>query len=159
MRDEVEIAAETILLGERLARQRPTTRQPALKEGYLEPGGVAHGIVHVLRFHPVRVGRAKAALELARKGAASAKVDTSALKAEIEKNPVNFQARFDLALALNVKGDQEGALDQLLEIIRRNRGWNEEAARKQLVEFFDAWGADHPLSVHGRQRLSSLLFA
>ena len=102
---------------------------------------------------------AKAALELARKAEGSAKADTAALAAEIEKNAANHQARFDLALALNAKGDREGALDQLLEIIRRNKSWNEDAARKQLVEFFDAWGPDHPLAASGRQRLSSLLFA
>lgn len=102
---------------------------------------------------------ARSALELARKSEASGKVDTSALLAAIESNPTNFQARYDLALALNVKGDQDGALDQLLEIVRRNKSWNEDAARKQLVEFFEAWGADHPLSIAGRQRLSSILFS
>ncbi len=105
------------------------------------------------------IASAKAALELARKAEGSAKADTAALAAAIEKNPADYQARFDLALALNARGDSEGALDQLLEIIRRNKGWNEGAARKQLVEFFDAWGPDHPLSASGRQRLSSLLFA
>ncbi len=105
------------------------------------------------------VTSAKAALELARKAAESAKIDTAALVAAIEKNPADYQARFDLALALNAKSDREGALDQLLEIIQRNKSWNDDAARKQLVEFFDAWGPDHPLSASGRQRLSSLLFA
>jgi putative thioredoxin len=81
------------------------------------------------------------------------------LKALIDKDPANFQARLDLALALNTKGDKEGALEQLLEIIRREREWNEDAARKQLVEFFNAWGPAHPLSVKGRQRLSTLLFS
>lgn len=102
---------------------------------------------------------AKAALELARKSEESAKIDTSALTAELAKNPANHQARFDLAMALNAKGDHEGASEQLLEIIRRNKAWNDDAARKQLVEFFVAWGTDHPASVSGRQRLSTLLFA
>ena len=102
---------------------------------------------------------AKAALDLARKGEASAKTDVKMLAAAIEKDPADFQARLDLALALNAKGDKEGALGQLLEIIRRDRNWNDDAARKQLVEFFNAWGPTHPLSVSGRQRLSTILFA
>jgi putative thioredoxin len=102
---------------------------------------------------------AKAALDLARKGEASAKTDVKALLTAIDKDPANFQARLDLALALNGKGDREGALNQLLEIIRRDRSWNEDAARKQLVEFFNAWGPTHPLSISGRQRLSTILFA
>jgi putative thioredoxin len=105
------------------------------------------------------IASAKAALELARKGANGGKADLKGLKAAVDKDPANYQARLDLALALNAKGDREGALDQLLEIIRRDRTWNEDAARKQLVEFFDAWGATHPLSVKGRQRLSALLFS
>jgi putative thioredoxin len=105
------------------------------------------------------IASARAALELARKSEATAGVDLGALKADIESDPANLQARFDLAMALNSKGDREGALDQLLDIIRRDRTWNEQAARKQLVEFFDAWGPADPLSVKGRQRLSSILFA
>ncbi len=102
---------------------------------------------------------ARAALELARKGAASANADTDKLKRDIEQNPGNLQARFDLALALNAKSDRDGATDQLLDIIKRDRGWNDGAARKQLVEFFEAWGPADPMSVKGRQRLSALLFA
>ena len=102
---------------------------------------------------------AKASLELARKNENSRSVDVSGLEAEITKDPQNFQARYELALALNAKGDKEGALNQLLEIIRRNKSWNEDAARKQLLEFFEVWGMDYPLSVEGRQRLSSMLFA
>jgi putative thioredoxin len=77
----------------------------------------------------------------------------------LEQNPADHQTRFDLALALNAQGDRAGAADQLLEIVRRDRAWNEEAARKQLVQFFEAWGAKDPAAVKGRQRLSSLLFA
>jgi putative thioredoxin len=77
----------------------------------------------------------------------------------IERDPSDYQARLDLALLLNAHGDRTGAADQLLEIIRRDRTWNEDAARKQLVQFFEAWGAKDPAAVKGRQRLSSLLFA
>ncbi|MGB0085277.1 MAG: thioredoxin [Rhodomicrobiaceae bacterium] len=102
---------------------------------------------------------ARAALELARKGATSANADVAKLKRDVEQNAGNLQARFDLALALNAKGDRDGATDQLMEIIKRDKGWNDGAARKQLVEFFEAWGAGDPMSVKGRQRLSALLFA
>ena len=105
------------------------------------------------------IASARAALELARKSAATAGADLAGLKQAIERNPADLQARFDLALALHAKNDREGALDQLLDIIRRDRAWNDQAARKQLVEFFDAWGPTDPMSAKGRQRLSSILFA
>ena len=105
------------------------------------------------------IASARAALELARKSAATAGADLSKLRQAIERDPADLQARCDLALALNAKNNREGALDQLLEIIRRDRAWNDQAARKQLVEFFDAWGPTDPMSVKGRQRLSSILFA
>jgi putative thioredoxin len=105
------------------------------------------------------IASARAALELARKSAATAGADLTELGQAIQRNPADLQSRFDLALALNAKSNREGALDQLLEIIRRDRTWNDQAARKQLVEFFDAWGPTDPMSVKGRQRLSSILFA
>jgi putative thioredoxin len=105
------------------------------------------------------IASARAALELARKSAAAAGTDLGKLHQAIERDPADLQARFDLALALNAKNNREGALDQLLEIIRRDRAWSDQAARKQLVEFFDAWGPTDPMSVKGRQRLSSILFA
>ena len=101
----------------------------------------------------------KAALELSRKSEASGKSDVKALQAAIGRDPANYQARLYLALALNGKGDRDGALEQLLAIIKADRGWNDDAARKQLVEFFNAWGPTHPASVSGRQRLSSILFS
>jgi putative thioredoxin len=100
---------------------------------------------------------AQAALDLARKSASAG--DARSLEAEVQSNPNNFQARFDLALALNAGGDRERAMEQLLAIIRRDREWNEGAARRQLIEFFDAWGGADPLTVAGRQRLSSILFS
>lgn len=100
---------------------------------------------------------AKAALELARKSAGAG--DASSLQKRVAGNPDDLQARFDLALALNARGEREAAMTQLLTILQRNREWNEGAARKQLIEFFDAWGSTNPLTVLGRQRLSSLLFS
>ena len=68
-------------------------------------------------------------------------------------------SRFKLAIALNAKGQRQQAMDQLFEIVSKDRAWNDDAARKQLVEFFEAWGAKNLLTQAGRQRLSSLLFA
>jgi putative thioredoxin len=71
----------------------------------------------------------------------------------------NHQARYDLALALYAGGQQEAAVDHLLDIVKRDREWNEQAARKQLVKFFEALGFKHPLAIAGRRKLSSILFA
>ena len=57
------------------------------------------------------------------------------------------------------RGDRQGAVDHLIEIVRRERAWNEEAARKKLVQFFDAWGMTDPMTLYGRRRLSSVLFS
>lgn len=100
---------------------------------------------------------ARAALELAAQAEKLGSADD--LKRRLESNPNDHQSRFDLAVVLNGRGDRSGATDQLLEIVKRNRAWNDEAARKQLVQFFDAWGSKDPAAIAGRQRLSSLLFA
>jgi putative thioredoxin len=85
--------------------------------------------------------------------------DEAPLRERVAADPKDFQARFDLALLLNARGDREGAADLLLEIISRNRNWEEEKARKQLLQFFEAWGPTHEATLGGRRRLSSLLFA
>ncbi len=100
---------------------------------------------------------AKAALELARK--AGPKPDLNALQQAVSANPSDWESRFKLAIALHAKGKRQEAMDNLFEIVRKDRAWNDDAARKQLVEFFEAWGAKDPLTQAGRQRLSSLLFA
>ncbi len=100
---------------------------------------------------------AKAALELAKK--AGAKPDIKGLEKAVGANERDWDARFKLAIALNAKGQRQQAMDHLFEIVRKDRAWNEDAARKQLVEFFEAWGAKDPLTQAGRQKLSSLLFA
>ena len=103
------------------------------------------------------VKEAVAALDLSMK-AENASSQTSELKMKIEKNPKDMEARQDLAVALYGSGETEEALDCLLESISVNRGWNEEAARKQLVEFFSAIGLQDPIVVSARKRLSSILF-
>lgn len=103
------------------------------------------------------IAAAQSALDLARKSSDAGDVDT--LRAKAAQSPDDPQAQFDLALALNASGDREGALDALLSIVAKNRSWNDDAARKQLVQFFEVWGPADPATTSGRQRLSSLLFA
>ena len=67
--------------------------------------------------------------------------------------------RFELAIALNANGKREEAAQHLLEIVKRDRKWNDDGARKQLVQFFEAWGFSDPAAVEGRKKLSSILFA
>ena len=81
------------------------------------------------------------------------------LEAKVAADPKDYQARFDLALAQNAKGDREAALDNLIEIVKRDRKWNDDGARKQLVQLFDAWGPTDEATVTGRRKLSSVLFA
>ena len=85
--------------------------------------------------------------------------EVAALKAKVEANPKDHQARFDLAGALAAEGNRGDAIDELLEIVRQDRTWNEEAARKQLLTLFDALGPTDDLTVNGRRRLSAILFA
>ena len=99
----------------------------------------------------------KAALEMALNPVDVSEAGT--LKAQIEKNPDDFQARLDLAVLLNGTNQRAEATDQLIYIIRKMRGWNDEAARKQLVKFFEAWGPKDEFTLAGRRKLSSVLFA
>lgn len=87
----------------------------------------------------------------------SAEID--ALKARLADNENDHQARFDLALAYYGAGAREQAIDTLLDLVARNRAWNDDGARKQLVEFFDAYGASDEVVVAARKRLSSILFS
>lgn len=99
---------------------------------------------------------AKTALELARNKPSG---QTSQFEAALAKNPEDHQARLDLAGALFAEGHKDRAIDELLTIIAKNRQWNEDAARKQLLKFFEALGPADPLVVESRRKLSSLLFS
>jgi putative thioredoxin len=103
------------------------------------------------------VAAARAALELAEQATSVGPIGE--LEQKVSANPLDHQARFDLALALNAKGRRKEAVDQLIEITRRDRKWNDDGARKQLIQFFDAWGPTDESTVDGRKRLSSILFA
>ncbi|MEY4965203.1 MAG: hypothetical protein RL274_786 [Pseudomonadota bacterium] len=85
--------------------------------------------------------------------------ETAALRARLAADPKDHQARYDLAMALDASGDREGAMNELLELVKRDRKWNEEAARKQLVVLFEALGFTDPRAVEGRRKLSGILFS
>jgi putative thioredoxin len=103
------------------------------------------------------IAAARAQIELAE---ASADVgEAGELTARLERDPGDHQARFDLAMALVGKGDQAGAIDQLLELFRRDREWNDGAAKAQLFKLFDSLGPKSEAAQKGRRRLSSMIFA
>lgn len=103
------------------------------------------------------VTAAQAALDLAEQ--AKDVGDIGPLEARVSANPLDHQARFDLAVALNAHNNRPAALEHLIAIVRRDRKWNDDGARKQLVQFFDAWGPNDENTVEGRRKLSSILFA
>jgi putative thioredoxin len=105
----------------------------------------------------IAVAAAQAALDLAEQAKSIGPL--SELEQKVAANPADHRARFDLALALNGKGRRLDALEQLMAIVRRDRKWNDDGARKQLVQFFDAWGPTDEATIEGRKRLSSILFA
>src|ERR1700744_1526694 len=104
------------------------------------------------------IAGARSALALAKEGRA-AKDKLQSLEARVAADPADHQARYDLATALNATDQREQAADALLEIIRRARGWNDDAARLQLLKFFEAWGSDELATGAARRRLSALLFS
>ncbi|MEM7488160.1 MAG: co-chaperone YbbN [Pseudomonadota bacterium] len=103
------------------------------------------------------VEAARAQIALARQAASAGPV--ADLRAAVEADPDDHQARFDLAAALQAQGDSQGAVDQLLELFRRDRDWNDGAARTQLFTIFDAAGPKDPVALAGRRKLSSMIFA
>ena len=100
---------------------------------------------------------ARATLALAQQAQSAGPVDD--LRAKLEADPANHQARFDLAQALYATGQTEAAIDELLDLFRRDRDWNDGAAKTQLFTIFDALKPNDPLVVKGRRRLSSMIFA
>ncbi|WP_210496482.1 thioredoxin [Microvirga antarctica] len=103
------------------------------------------------------VAGARAALELAEQ--AGSVGDLAELEGRVAADPLDHQARFDLAVGLNGRGRRQEAVDHLLDIVRRDRSWNEDGARKQLVQFFEAWGPMDDMTLAGRRKLSSVLFS
>jgi putative thioredoxin len=101
--------------------------------------------------------KTRAAIELAEQAESTGPLDD--LEAKVEAAPDDFDSRMELALAAAAAGQKDKAVTQLIEIFRRDRTWNDEAARKQLLKFFEAWGATDKATIEGRKKLSSLMFS
>ncbi|MBU6445734.1 MAG: thioredoxin [Alphaproteobacteria bacterium] len=128
-----------------------------LRSGDLERARATLGLVRPDGANDEAIRAVDAELRL-REGAASAG-EVAPLRARLQAEPNDHQARYDLAMALDAAGDREGAIAALLEIVRRDRKWNEDAARKQLLTVFEALGPADPRTLEGRRKLSSLLFS
>ncbi|HEX4296904.1 MAG TPA: thioredoxin [Devosia sp.] len=99
------------------------------------------------------------AAELKLLGEAEKLGGTADLQRQLDKSPDDHQARFDLAIALNAEGKRVEAAEQLVALMKRDRTWNEDGARRKLLDFFEAWGMKDPATLKGRRMLSALLFA
>jgi putative thioredoxin len=128
-----------------------------VETGSLEQAKQTLAMIPEAKANDAAVAAARAAIELAEQ--ASSVGPIGELEAKVAANPLDHQARYDLAVALNGKGKRSEALDHLLAIVGRDRKWNDDGARKQLVQLFDAWGPNDETTLEGRRRLSSILFS
>ena len=128
-----------------------------VRTGAIEQAKQTLALVPEAKRSDAAVAAARAALDLAEQ--AKAVGPLAELEKKVADNPLNHQARFDLAVALNSKGRRAEAVDNLIEIVKRDRKWKDDGARKQLVQFFEAWGPTDEFTVAGRRSLSSILFA
>jgi putative thioredoxin len=128
-----------------------------VRTGAIEQAKQTLALVPEAKRNDAAVAAARAALDLAEQ--AKAVGPLAELEKKVADNPLDHQARFDLAVALNSKGRRAEAVDNLIEIVKRDRQWKEDGARKQLVQFFEAWGPTDEATVDGRKRLSSILFS
>jgi len=118
------------------------------------------GRVPAEKAEETQVAKARATLELADQAESSGDSgDTADLKAKVETDPADLQARYDLAMALIARGEREGAAEQLIEILQRERDWQDGAAHHQLLKLFEAAGPTDPFTQTWRRRLSTVLFA
>jgi putative thioredoxin len=133
-----------------------------LTRAHLKAGNIAQAkatleLVPQAKRSESAVAAARAALEVAEQAMSLGPIGD--LERKVAANPLDHQARFDLAVGLNAGNRRAEALDHLMEIVRRDRKWNDDGARKQLVQFFEAWGPTDEHTVAGRRRLSSILFS
>jgi putative thioredoxin len=160
---EGDAAGAAEMYGQVLAED--ATNVPALgglARAYVETGALDQAratlaMVPEGKQNDAAVAAARAALELSEQ--AKNLGPLTELEQKVAANPLDHQARFDLALALNGNGRRAEALDHLIAIVKRDRKWNDDGARKQLVQFFDAWGPTDEATIEGRRKLSSILFA
>nr|WP_210265657.1 thioredoxin [Bradyrhizobium aeschynomenes] len=133
-----------------------------LAKSYLETGAIEQAKETLAQVPEAKrtdsvVSAVQAAIDLAEQAQSLGPIGE--LEQKVAANPADHQARFDLAIALNAAGKRTEATAHLLEIVKRDRKWNEDGARKQLVQFFEAWGGADEATVDGRKRLSTILFS
>jgi len=128
-----------------------------VRTGALDQAKQTLALVPEAKRNDAAVAAARAALEVAEQAKSVGPI--ADLEKRVAANPLDHQSRFDLAVALNSKGRRAEAVDHLLEIVKRDRKWNDDGARKQLVQLFEAWGPTDEATVNGRKRLSSILFS
>lgn len=156
--DEAEAAyAEVLQAEERHHGALAGLAKIAVARGSLDEAEEFLAAIPEEKENDAEVASARSALALAHEAANVG--DLAPLLAAVEADPADHAARFDLAVALHAAGRNGEAIDHLLEIVKRERKWNDEAARKQLVKLFDVLGFEDPLAMDGRRRLSSILFA
>jgi putative thioredoxin len=158
-----DIAAAGQLYAQILQMDRENPRAIAglakaqIKSGDLEGAKATLALVPPSKANDPEILSVKAQLDLSGRSVGPAAI--AKLSSALDKNSADHLSRYELAVALNNAGRREEALDHLLTIISAERDWNEGAARKQLIQFFDAWGPKDALTLSGRRRLSSLLFS
>ena len=125
--------------------------------GALEQAKQTLGLVPESKRNDAAISAVQTMLDLAEQAKSVGPV--TELEQKVAANPLDHQARFDLATALNAANKRADAAGHLLEIIKRDRKWNDDGARKQLLQFFEAWGGDDDATVDARKRLSTILFS
>jgi putative thioredoxin len=125
--------------------------------GAIEQARQTLGMVPESKRNDAAVKAVQAAIDLAEQAESVGPIGE--LEQKVAANPLDHQARFDLATALNAQGKRIEAAEQLLAIVKRDRKWNDDGARKQLVQLFEAWGGADEATVEGRKRLSTILFS
>ncbi len=160
---EGDVAAAAQIYAEALAHDATNIAALAgLAKCYLTTGAVEKAkqtlaMVPESKRNDAAVKAVQAAIDLTEQASSLGPVNE--LEQKVAANPLDHQARFDLATALNAMGKRAEATGQLLEIVKRDRKWNDDAARKQLVQFFEAWGGTDEATIEGRKRLSTVLFS
>jgi putative thioredoxin len=160
---EGDAAGAAALYGELIQQDAANvTALAGLARSYLHVGDLDKAkqtldLVPEAKRNDAAVAAARAALEVAEQAQKVGPIDE--LERKVAADPLDHQARFDLATALNAAGKRTDAATHLLAIVKRDRKWNDDGARKQLVQFFEAWGPTDESTLDGRKRLSSLLFS
>jgi putative thioredoxin len=153
----IDVAMQIIEVEPAQAEAYALKARAEIELGQLEFAAATLAAVPAEKLQDANVISAKATLDLALNPVDTS--DLARLVAVIAKTPDDFAARLELAIVLNGSNQRSEAIDQLIYVIRKNRSWNEDAARKQLVSFFEAWGPKDEATLMGRRKLSSVLFS